>query len=108
MSIVKTIDAHTLKAWLDNDEAILIDVREPAEYAAEHIKDSILIPSGTITKQNLPALESKKLVIHCQLGKRGSTACVKLNVEDPTIDVYNLDGGIIAWINAGYKTEKTR
>lgn len=107
MSIVKTIDAKTLKTWLDHNEAILIDVREPAEYVAEHIAGSILIPSDNINKKNLPAFAGKKLVVHCQLGKRGSVACVKLNVEDPSIDTYNLDGGIIAWKDAGYETEKS-
>lgn len=107
MTIVKTIDAKTLKTWLDREEAILVDVREPSEYAVEHITGSTLIPSGVISRANLPVLGGKKLVIHCQLGKRGSIACVKLNVEDPEMEIYNLDGGIMAWKNAGYKTEKS-
>ena len=34
---LKEIDATTLNTWLDADQAVLIDVREPDEYAREHI-----------------------------------------------------------------------
>lgn len=33
----KNIDAKTLKKWLENNEAIVVDVREPAEHEAEKI-----------------------------------------------------------------------
>ena len=34
---LQEINAVTLKKWLDKKEALLIDVREPSEFAAEHI-----------------------------------------------------------------------
>ncbi|MEI7669829.1 MAG: rhodanese-like domain-containing protein [Pseudomonadota bacterium] len=99
---LKTIDANTLKKWLDNKEAVLIDVREPAEYNAENIPHSKLLPLGKISKALLPGLGSKKLIIHCRKGGRGGTACEKLLAEDPEIEIYNLEGGIEAWIKAGF------
>ncbi len=99
---IKTIDANTLKIWLDKSEAVLVDVREPAEYEAEHIPAAALMPLGTISRQALPGLSGKKLVIHCKAGKRGSMACEKLLAEDPNMEVYNLEGGISAWTQAGY------
>ena len=41
---MKTITAHELKFWLDNNEAQVVDVREPSEYKEGHIPGSILIP----------------------------------------------------------------
>lgn len=93
----KTVDPHTLKQWLHHHEAVLLDVREPAEYAAENIPGSILVPLGSICKSTLPDFTGKKLVIHCRKGGRGGSACEKLLAEDPTLEIYNLEGGIEAW-----------
>lgn len=98
---LKTIDAKTLKTWLDNNEAVLVDVREPAEHAAENIKGATLLPLGSVKKLALPPCSGKKLVIHCRKGGRGGSACEKLLAEDPSLDIYNLEGGIEAWNNAG-------
>jgi rhodanese-related sulfurtransferase len=107
MTTVKMIDATTAHEWIENNEAIIIDVREPHEYQESHIPGSYLIPLATITKNNLPKIEnSKKIIVHCKFGKRRSTACEKLFSEDTHLAIYNLDGGIIAWEDAGYKTEK--
>ena len=43
---IKSIDAKTLKNWLEKGEATVIDVREPAEYTAENISGATLIPLG--------------------------------------------------------------
>lgn len=98
---LKTIDATTLKQWLDTQEAVLVDVREPAEYAAENIQGAALLPLAGICKSTLPECAGKKLVIHCRKGGRGGSACEKLLAEDPTLDIYNLEGGIDAWRAAG-------
>ena len=104
---IKTVDVKTLKQWLDNNEAVVIDVREPAEYASECIKGSKLVPLATVAKGELPACQNKKLVLHCKLGKRGNTACEKLLAEDPTLELYNLEGGIMAWMEAGLPVKKS-
>ncbi len=107
MTTIKSIDVKTAKQWLSHNEAILIDVREPGEYAAMHIAGAKLIPLGTIKHDKLPELGNKKLIIHCQIGRRGGVACEKLVLSNPSLDVYNLDGGITAWEKAGFDVEKS-
>jgi rhodanese-related sulfurtransferase len=104
---ITNIDANTLRNWLDNNQAILIDVREPTEHAAEKISHAILLPLGTLNQQNIPNCNGKKLVIHCRSGKRGMSACEKLISENPNLEIYNLEGGIIAWSEAGYPVIKS-
>lgn len=104
---IKTIDASTLKDWMAKGEAVIVDVREPAEHAAENISGATLLPLGSITHKALPELGSKKLVIHCRSGKRAASACEKLLIEDPNLEVYNLEGGISAWSAAGYQVESS-
>lgn len=98
----KTIDSKTLKNWLEKGEAVLVDVREPAEHAASNIDGAVLLPLGKINKTSLPLCAGKKLVIHCQKGRRGEMACKKLISENPNLDVYNLEGGIEAWSTNGF------
>lgn len=99
---VKTVDANTLKNWLEKDEAALVDVREPAEYEAEHIPGAVLLPLGNVSIAALPQTAGKKLVFQCKAGKRGGMACEKLLAENPDLEIYNLEGGISAWTQAGY------
>lgn len=98
---VKNIDAKTLKKWLENNEAVVVDVREPAEHAAEKISGSNLLPLANVCKSALPKCENKKLVLHCRSGKRSLNACQKLISEDPNLEIYNLEGGISAWSAEG-------
>jgi rhodanese-related sulfurtransferase len=105
MSKITSVDAKTAKTWFDNQEAIIIDVREPDEYGACHIIGSTLVPLGSLSPSKLPDFTNKKLIIHCQLGKRGSIACEKLLANDPLLEIFNLEGGIVAWQKAGFKVE---
>lgn len=103
---VKHIDANTAKQWLDNNEAILIDVREPAEHAWQKITGAQLHPLGSICYSNIPQTD-KKILIHCQKGMRGSNACQKLIAENDALEVYNIEGGIEAWQQAGLPVESS-
>lgn len=104
---IKNIDSKTLKKWLENNEAILIDVREPAENSAERIDGSKLIPLGEIKCESLPDFSDKKLVIHCRSGKRSFNACDKLTKQDPSLEIHNLEGGIMSWISDGFEVKKS-
>lgn len=104
---IKTIDPITAHEWLSNQEAIVIDVREPAEYKEVHIAGAHLIPVGSIAINQLPATaKNKKIIIHCKFGKRGGQACEKLLQENQHLEIYNIEGGITAWENAGFPVEK--
>lgn len=105
---IKTVDATTLKRWLDDNEAVLIDVREPAEHNAEKINAATLIPLSTMCEKTLPETFGKKLVIHCHSGKRSHNACEKLLAKNPDREFYTLEGGICAWSDAGYAVQKSK
>jgi rhodanese-related sulfurtransferase len=86
---------------------VIIDVRTPKEYAAGHIKGSILIDySGKDFEQKIKDLDkSKTYLVHCASGGRSAQACGKMDAfEFPK--VVNLMGGIRAWEKAGKPVEK--
>jgi rhodanese-related sulfurtransferase len=96
---IKTVDADTLRQWLEKGNAVLVDVREPAEYRARHIAQALPVPLGKLDAAGLP--EDHRIVIHCLKGGRGAAACEKLSRQNPRLEIYNLAGGIDAWAGAG-------
>lgn len=103
MTTIHNVSPATVKQWLDADEAVLVDVREPIEYRAESIEHAKNLPLSqvTIDEAHMPEHRHKKLVIHCRSGKRSMMACEKLKKQNAPYDIWNLEGGIVAWKEAG-------
>jgi rhodanese-related sulfurtransferase len=57
---MQDVEATTLKVWLEQGEALLIDVREPPEHAAEHIPDARLLPLSTFDPVRVPQEAGRK------------------------------------------------
>ncbi len=103
---IKTVAPAVLKRWLDENAAVLVDVREPDEHAAGSIEGAVLIPLATLSETALPPHKGKKLVVHCRKGGRGEKACATLQEQLPDLDVYNLGGGIENWEAAGLAVKR--
>ena len=84
-------------------EIILIDVREPAEYAAERIHGAMLFPLSTFDPKALPDAIGKALVFQCGSGKRSETAYDKATRAGVSVRAHRA-GGIGAWKAAGLPT----
>ena len=106
MNQIKNIDSKTLNNWLNENMAVLIDVREPLEYKIEHIKHAKNIPLSTICLEdvNLPKNKSKKIVMQWRSGSRSKAACEKILKHDSSLILYNLEGGILDWSQQGFPT----
>ncbi|MBE9188798.1 rhodanese-like domain-containing protein [Gloeocapsopsis crepidinum LEGE 06123] len=100
---LQTVDAKTLKHWIDEGTVDLIDVREPSEYASEHIPSAKLVSLSKFDPSEISNTH-KKLIIHCQSGNRSAQAAQKL-LANGFEQVTHLQGGISAWKQAGYPTE---
>jgi rhodanese-related sulfurtransferase len=103
MNEIKSVDVTTLKEWLDNDEVILIDVRELDEYQEAYIKGAILIPLNECVPQIIPHNPDKKIVFQCRKGYRSYAACTACLDRSPQKTLWNLEGGIDEWIAKGYE-----
>ncbi len=93
---MKTITAMELKERLEYNKVELIDVRDASEYHAGHINSAHLIPLSEISIDQLP-LTKKPIVLYCHAGKRSLAACKLLLAQNPNLDLFNLEGGILAW-----------
>jgi len=99
----RNISPQQAHQWLSSDEAILIDVREPDEFRTEHIAYALSLPLANICElpRHLKMPQGRKIIFQCLRGKRGEQACALVPQSDVPCDVYNIEGGIDAWKEAG-------
>lgn len=100
--------ADTLKATrLYNDDALILDVREPSEYASGRIPRSKHIPLGLLAGRlnELDKFKNTPVLVSCRSGQRSARACRMLK-KAGFETVYNLAGGIMAWERASLPIEK--
>lgn len=94
---ISHITPAELKTWIDEKrEFDLIDVREPHEREIASIGGR-LIPKNKIRDQKNTIDSGKPIVLYCRSGRRSLDAAITLN-ELGVKNLYNLDGGILRWI----------
>jgi rhodanese-related sulfurtransferase len=98
------VDPVLVKEWLDQNKALLIDVRELDEYQDESINGSLSFPTSTLQISTLPHDKAKKIVFHCKGGRRSANAAQKWANFFGEGEAYHMKGGIEAWINSGLPT----
>ncbi|MCB9291804.1 MAG: molybdopterin-synthase adenylyltransferase MoeB [Lewinellaceae bacterium] len=74
----------------------LIDVREPYEYEIANLGGA-LIPPDQVKNHVHRISKDKKVVFHCRSGKRSADAIRELQKLAQFDNLYNLEGGILAW-----------
>ncbi len=115
--VYENITACQAKSILESKDVFLLDVRTPAEYNYSHIEGAKLIPLKNVPAHDpvnlsddrllpnrmkeLPENKSTKIVVYCYTGKRGGIAS-QMIADAGYERVYNIQGGLTAWINAGY------
>ncbi len=86
-----------LKAKIDRgDDFVLVDVREPEEYAIARIPGSKLIPLRTVPERLHELSSADEIVVHCRSGVRSGQA-VEFMKQAGYRKVKNLVGGILRW-----------
>ncbi len=96
---MNSITVSELKKMIDNkDDFQLIDVREEYEYENANI-NGVLIPMGEIATRLDEISKDKKVIIQCRSGARSANVIGFLEQNYGFTNLYNLEGGIMAWAN---------
>lgn len=88
-----------LARWRDDaarEAPVLVDVREPWEFAHCRIEDSISIPLGQLPARLAELPRNRDLVLVCHHGSRSQHAAMLL-AQRGFASVHNLRGGVEAW-----------
>lgn len=90
-----------------DEGAILIDIRQPEEYAREHIAQAKLHPLNPSVGYVLPedSRKGKMVIFHCLSGMRSEQNANLLAQAASPATVFLLEGGMTAWKKAGFPTE---
>ena len=99
--IISVSDARAMMQSSSN--VLVVDVRTPEEYAQGHLKGAINIPLSTLPLRINGLDQKRPILVYCQTGIKSAEASSIL-VRAGFTKVYNLEGGITAWINSGYPT----
>jgi len=79
--------------------ALVLDVREPFEYAEGHVEGSLLVPLATVAARAGEFAKDEPVYVFCRSGNRSLQAAQTL-VAAGFSDVRNVEGGILAWTAA--------
>ena len=101
----EVVDTNGAITLMDDDDLIIIDVREEKERSSGFIKSDIHIPMGQV-KAKLDSLDNSKTILtYCRNGAR-SNRIAELLCRNKFENVYCLKGGFDAWQKAGLPITK--
>ncbi|MGW6740875.1 pyridoxal-phosphate dependent enzyme [Streptomyces sp. NPDC055025] len=98
-----TIGAREAREWIARERPLVIDLRGPSAYAALHIEGAVNITDelfAELVRGGLPFSRRKPVLLTCPVGDRSARYTALLTRMGHS-DARSLDGGIIAWRDAG-------
>jgi len=103
----KDIGTLNVTHLINHQDALVLDVRETAEYQGGHLPHAVHIPLSQLGSRGneLARHVARPVIAYCASGNRSrmaGSALAKLGFKD----IYNLHGGYKAWRDAGLPTEK--
>lgn len=105
-AVIQQVSVQNLAAA--TGDYLLLDVREPWEYRQGHIAGAQLIPLGQLAARVQEISEQQNIYVICRSGNRSMVASRILQASSPSAirHIYNVQGGLIAWQQAGFATER--
>jgi hydroxyacylglutathione hydrolase len=97
---IPSIAPKAAPAWIAEHHALVLDVREPDEFASGHVPDALSLPQADLAVQLERVPRDRDVLVACRSGSRslGAARFLKSLGYDR---VANLDGGTLGWIGAG-------
>ncbi len=91
-----------------NGDLVLLDIREPHEHAEAHLEGDVLVPPVEVAERidELAPDTSQRLILYCRSGARSARAANLLQEQLGYENVANVEGGILAWQEAGLPVDE--
>ena len=104
-SITPAEAAAASGAAADASPPLIVDVREPDEFARERVEGAALVPISQFVARHGELPKDRPLYMLCHSGSRSQSATMYL-LQAGWTDVKNVTGGISAWMQAGLPVRK--
>jgi len=93
---------------INRRDAVVLDVRDAAEYKAGHITNARHVPEGELEARlkDLEKVKTKPIIVSCARGNRSTTIANRLRALG-FAEVFSLRGGLAAWQQANMPLEKS-
>lgn len=107
MSGVPQVGVAEAVNLINRRDAVVLDVRTQGEYGAGHLVGARHVPLGDLKARmsELERFRERPVLVHCASGSRSQVAAKTLK-DAGFKEVFNLQGGMGAWTQAGMPTEK--
>lgn len=102
---VENVSREELKNGLADGSILLVDVREPNEFAAGHIPGAVLNPLQSFDPSALPDVPGKRVVLSCRSGRRSLLALEHAEKAGRGDVRAHYPGGFQEWSTAGEPVE---
>jgi len=96
----RSISPQEAKRLVDEENALLVDIREPEEFARVHIKGARLSPLSVLTLLAPDPDKDRTAIFHCHSGRRAGDNVAALE-DRGFASMHLMEGGIQGWENAG-------
>ncbi len=92
---------------MNNDDTLVLDVREPSDYGSGHITNATNIPLSALKGKlkEISAYKNRAVLIYCGSGNLSGRAC-KLLQQSGFTKVHNITGGLHGWQDANLPLTK--
>ena len=108
LSPVREIGTLNVTQLINRENAVLLDVREPKEFEGGKLPNAIHIPLSQLPGRigELAKMTSRPIVVYCERGQR-SRAAVATLAKQGFANIYQLQGGLKSWKDAGLPVDST-
>jgi rhodanese-related sulfurtransferase len=98
---VASLSPAQVTALVNREDAVVLDLRDAAEYRAGHIVDSVHMPFGKLSERiaELERYRERPVVVVCKMGHQSGAVAKTLRGKG-FARVYRLGGGILEWQSA--------
>ncbi len=94
------LDTETVAKGLEDDTILIVDVREPYEFAAGHIPGAVSLPLSEFDPAEIPTDTGKRIVFSCAAGVRSAKALQIAQAAGLDLHEHYI-GGFRGWTASG-------
>lgn len=98
---VSALDAAGALRLINDQDAVIVDIRDAGDYKDGHIPQARHIPFGALQERlgELAKVKDQPIIVYCRSGVTSQSACALFKKHGFT-DVHSLNGGLPSWLDA--------